>query len=173
MQDGMSVVHYRSVLPFRLPQQHLVALRAEWRRIFKQRRSYDGHAIQASEVGFLPSWSVRGQEHPVPDPSCRLTDSVSVHQGTCRCRPLVGAGFSISNPLSTYRQAVGRFTLSTTSRKTACGHFTASLSIRSGSGSGTQDRVFRFLPLFSTAQAALDFALDQGMGYLRPAGQPT
>jgi hypothetical protein len=62
---------------------------------------------------------------------------------------------------------VGRFVLSPITRQTANGQFAASLSIRSGQGSGTHDRVYRFIPLFDTPQAASTYALDQGRSYLR------
>jgi hypothetical protein len=67
---------------------------------------------------------------------------------------------------------VGRFVLSPVARQTDCGQYAASLSIRSGQGSGTHDRVFRFIPLFSTPQAAAQYALAQGMGYLRQPALP-
>ncbi|MFN4265262.1 MAG: hypothetical protein ACK4F8_05890 [Aquabacterium sp.] len=67
---------------------------------------------------------------------------------------------------------MGRFTLSPSTRQTDCGQFAASLSIRSGRGSATSDRIFRFIPLFSTAQAAAQYALTQGLGYLRQPAIP-
>ncbi|HET9821597.1 MAG TPA: hypothetical protein VFQ16_07210 [Burkholderiaceae bacterium] len=65
---------------------------------------------------------------------------------------------------------MGRFSLSTATRQTDCGQYAASLSIRSGRGTGTHDRVFRFVPLFPTSRAAAQYALDQGLEFLqRPA----
>jgi hypothetical protein len=61
---------------------------------------------------------------------------------------------------------VGRFILSSTSRRVDCGRYAASLSIRSGHGEATHDRVFRFVPLFPTSEAASQYAMDQGLGYL-------
>lgn len=57
--------------------------------------------------------------------------------------------------------------LSPITRQTDSGQYTASLSIRSGRGSMTHDRVFRFTPLFPTDQAAARYALHQGLSYLR------
>lgn len=74
----------------------------------------------------------------------------------------------LSNPTFT----VGRFLLSPTIKQTACGQYAASLSIRSGRGSGTHDRVFRFNVVFPTPQAGLQFALEQGEGYLRRSSLP-
>lgn len=67
---------------------------------------------------------------------------------------------------------VGRYRLSPVTRQTDCGRFAASLSICSGHGSGTHDRVFRFTPLFPTPQAAAQYALAQGMGYLQQPALP-
>lgn len=64
-------------------------------------------------------------------------------------------------------RTVGRFLLSPLTRKTDCGHYLASVSIRSGQGSGTHDRVLRFVPSFDTARAAARYAVEQGMDYLR------
>lgn len=69
-------------------------------------------------------------------------------------------------------QTVGRFVLSPITRQTASGQFAASLSIRSGQGSGTHDRVYRFIPLFDSPQAAALYALDQGRSYLRQPALP-
>lgn len=55
---------------------------------------------------------------------------------------------------------------------TPSGHYAATLSIRSGRGTGTHDRVFRFLPEFGSSQAATDYALEQGKGYLQLPGLP-
>ena len=67
---------------------------------------------------------------------------------------------------------MGRFVLSPITRQTEDGQFAASLSIRSGRGSSTHDRVYRFIPLFNSAQAAALYALDQGRSYLRQQNLP-
>lgn len=69
-------------------------------------------------------------------------------------------------------RTVGRFVLSPITRQTDSGEFAASLSIRSGRGATSHDRVFRFIPLFATAQAAASYALDQGLSYLRQPALP-
>lgn len=63
---------------------------------------------------------------------------------------------------------VGKFLVSPLSRITESGDFLASLSIRSGQGRGTHDRVFRFLPRFATRQCALEYAARQGRDMLHP-----
>ena len=50
---------------------------------------------------------------------------------------------------------------------TTSGAYTATLSIRSGQGSCSHDRVFRFIPLFRTSAAALRYAIEQGKSYLQ------
>jgi len=73
---------------------------------------------------------------------------------------------------SHHAQKVGRFVLSPITRQTDSGQYLASLSICSGQGSTTHDRVFRFTPLFSTDQAAASYALHQGLSYLRLPALP-
>jgi len=64
---------------------------------------------------------------------------------------------------------VGKFLVSPFTRLTEAGDYLASLSIRSGRGTGTHDRVFRFTPRFTTRQGALAYAADQGRCMLDPA----
>ena len=63
--------------------------------------------------------------------------------------------------------SVGKYLVSPSSRITESGDFTASLSIRSGRGSGTHDRVFRFTPIFPTREGALTYAATEGRSLLR------
>lgn len=67
---------------------------------------------------------------------------------------------------------MGRYQLSPITRQNDSGQYCASLSIRSGAGSATHDRVFRFIPVFSTAQAAARYALDEGLRYLHQSALP-
>jgi hypothetical protein len=62
-------------------------------------------------------------------------------------------------------QIIGRYALTPTAEMTASGSYTATLSIRSGKGSSSHDRVFRFIPLFLTSAAAICFAIEQGKSY--------
>ena len=78
---------------------------------------------------------------------------------------LLNHSFSLS-------QVVGKYLLSPDSARTPDGHYTASLSIRSGHGTATHDRVFRFVPEFLSAQAAVAYALEQGQRFLRQPGLP-
>lgn len=72
----------------------------------------------------------------------------------------------------TYPTQMGRFELSPMTRRTECGHYAASLSIRSGNGRATHDRVYRFTPLFRSARAAVRYALSQGQEMLSQPALP-
>ena len=50
---------------------------------------------------------------------------------------------------------------------TESGQYTASVSIRSGSGRGTSDRVYRFVPEFDTRESALQYAIAEGHSWLQ------
>jgi hypothetical protein len=60
----------------------------------------------------------------------------------------------------------GKYLVSPLTRLTERGDFAASLSIRSGSGSNTLDRVFRFIPRFATRSGARRYAVEQGRIWL-------
>lgn len=47
------------------------------------------------------------------------------------------------------------------------GGFTAGVSIRSGSGHATHDRVFRFTPLFSSRESARRYAAREAVNWVR------
>lgn len=63
--------------------------------------------------------------------------------------------------------SVGKYLVSPLSRLTESGHYTSSVSIRSGRGSGTHDRVFRFIPQFTTREGALQYAIAEGQSWLQ------
>ncbi len=60
-------------------------------------------------------------------------------------------------------RSVGKYLVSPLTRLTESGQFTASVSIRNGS----HDRVFRFIPEFSTKEAALQYAMAEGRRWIR------
>ncbi len=66
--------------------------------------------------------------------------------------------------------AVGKYLISPLIKHMDDGHFSASVSIRSGQGSGTHDRVFRFTPRFVSRAAAVRYATDEGLGWVRDRG---
>lgn len=58
--------------------------------------------------------------------------------------------------------SVGKYLLSPFTRLTDAGHYVASISIRSGNGTASHDRVFRFTPRFRSEQSALAYASREG-----------
>lgn len=65
---------------------------------------------------------------------------------------------------------VGKYLVSPLTRRTDDGAFSSAVSIRSGRGSMTHDRVMRFVPVFDTPDLAARFALAQAMAWIgRPA----
>jgi hypothetical protein len=62
--------------------------------------------------------------------------------------------------------AVGKYLVSPLIKDLDDGRFAASVSIRSGRGSGTHDRVMRFTPRFASHAAALRYAIDEGLGWV-------
>lgn len=67
--------------------------------------------------------------------------------------------------------AVGKYLVSPLSRRLDAGGFAASVSIRSGRGTGTHDRVFRFAIHFDTSEGALRHAAEQGREWAQRALQ--
>jgi hypothetical protein len=67
---------------------------------------------------------------------------------------------------------VGKYLVSPLTRSTHCGRYAASVSIRSGRGSATHDRVLRFHPVFDSRDAAERYATAQGLAWIGEAGSP-
>lgn len=63
--------------------------------------------------------------------------------------------------------SVGKYLVSPLTTRLAADQFSAGVSIRSGCGSNTHDRVFRFAPHFSTRQRAATYAAAQGLDWLQ------
>jgi len=61
---------------------------------------------------------------------------------------------------------VGRYLVSPMTSSHTDGGFRASVSIRSGRGAGTTDRIMRFLPCFPNRQAALSYATAEGLSWV-------
>ena len=62
---------------------------------------------------------------------------------------------------------VGKYLVSPAARQHSEGRFAASVSIRSGSGSATHDRVMRFSGLFESAAAAIHYATEHALGWIQ------
>jgi len=65
---------------------------------------------------------------------------------------------------------VGKYLVSPLTMQLEKGCFRASVSIRSGRGSNTHDRVLRFSKLFDNAASALSYATDEGLSWIRERG---
>lgn len=61
---------------------------------------------------------------------------------------------------------VGKYLISPLIKLLENGWFACSVSIRSGSGRGTSDRVLRLTRLFRDAQSAADYALGEGLQWV-------
>jgi hypothetical protein len=61
---------------------------------------------------------------------------------------------------------IGKYLVSSSSRRHDSGRYTASVAIRSGQGSMTHQRVMRFLPLFESRDAAEGFARQQAAAWI-------
>jgi hypothetical protein len=59
--------------------------------------------------------------------------------------------------------SMGKFRIQPCSRALPNGAFGAQVSVASGHGSASTDRVMRFVPEFATPAAASQYALDEGM----------
>ncbi len=68
--------------------------------------------------------------------------------------------------------AVGKYLVSPLTKRLDDGRFVASVSIRSGRGSGMHDRVMRFTPLFASSASAVRYATEQGLGWVRQRVSP-
>jgi hypothetical protein len=62
---------------------------------------------------------------------------------------------------------VGKHLVSPLTRRSECGqHVAAAVSIRSGRGSMTHDRVLRFVPVFESHVEAARFAVEQALAWI-------
>ncbi|MDH5539853.1 MAG: hypothetical protein OEY03_10665 [Rhizobacter sp.] len=68
--------------------------------------------------------------------------------------------------------SVGKYLVSPLSKPLDDGRFSASVSIRSGRGSASTDRVMRLEGRFDSARAACQFALEQGLHWVSQSVQP-
>lgn len=61
---------------------------------------------------------------------------------------------------------VGKYLVSPLTTRSECGRIAAAVSIRSGRGSMTHDRVMRFVAVFATHHEAARFATEQGLAWI-------
>ena len=67
---------------------------------------------------------------------------------------------------------IGKFLVTPLTRVLDNGWFACSVSVRSGTGSATTDRVLRLTRLFQTKASAAQYALAEGMRWLDARQQP-
>ena len=67
---------------------------------------------------------------------------------------------------------IGKFLVTPLTRVLDNGWFACSVSVRSGSGSATTDRVLRLTRLFQNKASAAQYALAEGMRWLDARQQP-
>jgi len=67
---------------------------------------------------------------------------------------------------------VGKYLVSPLAKPQGEGRYAASVSIRSGRGSGTHDRVLRFSGLFDSAAAAVNYATEHAMRWINDRSLP-
>ena len=96
--------------------------------------------VQSHATRFAPSFARRRMARAVPD------DMTTFHD----------QAFS-----------AGKYLITPLSRRIDSGLYTSSVSIRSGRGSGTHDRIFRFVCEFASRELALLHAVAQGHDWLR------
>lgn len=70
-------------------------------------------------------------------------------------------------PASTPALTLGRYRIAALPRRLVNGRYAAQVSIASGSGSATTDRVMRFQNDFPTYRSAARYALAQGLRWVR------
>ena len=68
--------------------------------------------------------------------------------------------------------AVGKYLVSPLAKPQGQGLFAASVSIRSGRGSATHDRVLRFSTLFDSAAGAVHYATEHALGWIKERSAP-
>lgn len=133
-----------------------------------------GLAPHSSSGGFRSSGPVRSSAlAPAADDAANLVPGslyrisrVAVHAllphrpAIChlQCRP---EKVPISIPFQ-----VGKYLVSPLTRRAVCGRYAASVSIRSGRGSMTHDRVLRLLPLFNSSEEAARHASAEGLAWI-------
>ena len=80
--------------------------------------------------------------------------------------------FFIMNNYNNSAVTIGKYLVTPLTRVLDNGWFACSVSVRSGSGSATTDRVLRLTRLFQSKTSAAQYALAEGMRWLDARQQP-
>jgi hypothetical protein len=75
--------------------------------------------------------------------------------------------FSSTSPV-----IMGKYRIAACPRPLGCGRFAAQVSIASGRGSASTDRVMRFVDDFPTIDAAARYAIAQGIDWVSAVTKP-
>jgi len=67
---------------------------------------------------------------------------------------------------------MGKYRIAACPRQLPCGQYAAQVSIASGRGSASTDRVMRFHDAFATHHDAACFSIAQGIDWVRTATRP-
>jgi len=87
---------------------------------------------------------------------------------TNRAKTVVpGQGAHLKKNMKNNNIEVGRYLVSPMTKSQDDGSFSASVSIRSGRGMASVDRVMRFAPQFASRRAALRYATAEGLAWAR------
>jgi hypothetical protein len=122
-------------------------------------------AIRTVILGPRPSASTFGELHLhiVAMAHCAVAESPSLRSS----RPTAARHTMTTNREKTF--SVGKYLVSPLTTLTPGGAYAPSVSIRSGHGRGTHDRVFRFVARFPTREGACRYAAEEGLRWLAQA----
>lgn len=88
---------------------------------------------------------------------------------------MAGSSAAVRLPLKMHHEtplSVGKYLISPLTQLTDTGSYAPSVSIRSGGGRATHDRIFRFVARFDTREAACRYATTQGLLWLEQSARP-
>lgn len=80
--------------------------------------------------------------------------------------------FNSNSPTASEPILMGKYRIAACAREMEDGAFVSQVSIASGRGSASTDRVMRFTPQFSTRAAASVYAIEQGIQWVRDLARP-
>jgi hypothetical protein len=83
-------------------------------------------------------------------------------------RPVVAGALPASRKQSINTSIeIGKYLISPLTKRLPDRQYAASVSIRSGTGTETSDRVVRLVPRFDNHDDAVDYAVEQGLAWLQ------
>lgn len=84
----------------------------------------------------------------------------------------VAAVYPLTSTSNNHSISIGKYLVSPLAKRLADGLYAASVSIRSGRGSASTDRVMRFKGSFFSENAAHRYAREQGLVWVAESRQP-